>query len=190
MTVAIYCRVSTDHQDCDHQLRELRQHCTIRGWAAVEYIDRGISGSKESRPALNQLLADMRAGKFQGILVWAWDRLARSVKQLVNIFEECRKRDVAIISVSQNIDTSGMYGRLVFHILAAVAEIEREIICDRVRSGLKAAKARGVILGHKTAYDRVKILGLRSQGHSIRAISRQLNVPRSSVARAVENKGI
>lgn len=189
MTCAIYARCSSDKQSTDHQLRALRDYCAAKGWAAAEYVDEAVSSRKMVRPALDAMLADARAGKLSVIVFWAFDRLARSVRELVTIFDECKRNHVQLISISQQIDTSNIYGEMVFHVLAAVAQLERGIFAERVKSGLKAAKARGVRLGAKQVHDRTKIVTLRLSGESVRSIARILNVPRSSVGRIVEKSG-
>ena len=147
--VALYARVSIfNGQSPEVQLRESRDYCQRRGWEfAREYVDRGISGSKEHRPQLDQLLGDCRKRLVDAVVVYRYDRFARSLRQLVNALEEFRSLGVDFISLHEGVDTSTPNGRLVFGIFASIAEFERELIRDRVRSGLAAARARGKHLG-------------------------------------------
>src|ERR1700680_3887088 len=143
---AIYARVSTANngQDPTMQTRELREYCERREWQITEeYTDTGVSGSKESRPALNRLLADSRRRQFDTVLVYRYDRFARSLRQLVNALEEFRVLGIDFVSLHEGVDTATPNGRLVFGIFASIAEFERELIRDRVRSGLRAVRARG-----------------------------------------------
>jgi predicted site-specific integrase-resolvase len=128
---AIYVRCSTAEQETDMQETELREYCGRRGWEQILYRDKGQSGAKQDRPALNLLLNDLRKRKVDVILVWSLDRLARSLKQLLTISEECRSLGVDLVSLRQNIDTTLPAGRLTFQILGAVAEFERELLRDR-----------------------------------------------------------
>ncbi len=148
--VALYARVSTlNHgQDPEVQLRELREFCQRRRFEiAVEYVDKGISGSRERRPALDQLMAICRKRLVDAVVVYRYDRFARSLRQLVLALEEFRALGVDFISLHEGVDTSTPNGRLVFGIFASIAEFERELIRDRVRSGLAAARAKGKRIG-------------------------------------------
>jgi len=152
--VALYARISTlnHHQDPEMQLRELREYCARRGWQIVgEYVDRGISGSRERRPALDKLMAECRARRVDAVVVYRYDRFARSLRHLVNALEEFRALGVDFVSLHEGVDTSTPNGRLIFGIFGSIAEFERELIRDRVRSGLAAAKARGRRLGRPRA---------------------------------------
>jgi len=143
--VALYARVSTlnHNQDPELQLAELREYATRRGWAiAEEFVDRGVSGSKESRPALNRLMADAHRRRFDAVLVWKIDRFGRSLKHLVNALAELDARGVAFVSMRDNLDLTTPSGRLMFQIIGAMAEFERSLIQERVRAGLRNARAR------------------------------------------------
>ena len=143
MRVAIYGRVSTAEQNAAMQIEELRAYCGRRQWEIVEeFIGAGVSGSKESRPALNRLLADAKRRKFDTVLVYRYDRFARSLRQLVNALAEFDALGIHFVSLHEGVDTSTPNGRLVFGIFASIAEFERELIRGRVRSGLAAARAR------------------------------------------------
>src|SRR6185503_7646948 len=143
--VAVYARVSSNNgQNPEMQLQEVPQYCTRREMTIVrEYVDSGISGAKERRPALDQLLADCQRRAVDCVVVYRYDRFARSLRQLVNALEEFRSLGIDFISLHEGVDTSTPNGRLVFGIFASIAEFERELIRDRVRSGLAAAKAKG-----------------------------------------------
>jgi DNA invertase Pin-like site-specific DNA recombinase len=148
MKAAIYGRVSTTAQDTNLQMREVRQFVQRRGWQiAEEYIDKGISGSKEKRPALDKLMYEAKRRRFDAVVVYRYDRFARSLRHLVNALEEFRALGIEFVSIHEGVDTSTPNGRLVFGIFASIAEFERELIRARVRSGLAAAKARGIQLG-------------------------------------------
>jgi DNA invertase Pin-like site-specific DNA recombinase len=161
------------------QLREVREYCARRGWqVSGEYVDRGISGSKERRPELDRLLADCRKRRVDAVVVYRYDRFARSLRQLINALEEFRGLGIDFVSLHEGVDTSTPNGRLIFGIFATIAEFERELIRDRVRSGIANARAKGKKLGRPRAdIDIAKAQQLRSEGQSWRAIARELRVP-------------
>lgn len=139
----IYARVSTGEQNPDHQVSVLRQYADLNGYTIYKvYVD-VISGSKDSRPLLNQLMIDARNKCFSVVLVWKLDRLGRSLKHLITIAEEWRKRGVDFVCITQSIDTTTASGKFVFNILGAVAEFEREIISERTKLGMRFAKNVG-----------------------------------------------
>jgi DNA invertase Pin-like site-specific DNA recombinase len=176
---ALYVRVSTtDRQHPDMQMGELREYCRRRGWEiAGEYTDAGISGAKEKRPQLDRMLAECRARKVDAVVVWRYDRFARSLKQLVNALDDFRTLGIEFVSIHDGCDTTTAQGRLMFGIMASLAEFERELIRERVRAGLDAARARGKRLGRpRCDVDRKRIAELRAQGRSWRAIARELKV--------------
>jgi len=178
MRVAIYARVSTTNgQDPQMQINELREYCARRGWeVADEYVDAGVSGAQERRPQLDRLVADCRRRRVDAVLVYRYDRFARSLLHLVNALEEFRSLGIDFISLHEGVDTSTPNGRLVFGIFASVAEFERELIRERVRSGLAAARARGMQIGRpRQTVDAAKITQLRDKGASWRMIAAQLD---------------
>src|SRR5215475_2864513 len=185
MRVALYGRVSTAEQNTEMQLGELRAYCQRRQWEiAEEFIDAGISGAKESRPALNRLLADAKRRRFDAVLVYRYDRFARSLRQLVNALAEFDALRIHFVSLHEGVDTSTPNGRLVFGIFASIAEFERELIRGRVRSGLAAAKAKGARLGlPRVAVDAARTAILRAQGLSWRAVARELGVSERAARR-------
>ena len=178
-------------QDPNLQLRELREYCQRRGLEiAEEFVDKGISGSRERRPGLDRLMVACRKRLIDGVVVYRYDRFARSLRQLVNALEEFRALDIDFISIHEGVDTSTPNGRLVFGIFASIAEFERELIRDRVRSGLAAAKAKGKRLGRpRVDADLEQIASLRASGVSWRAISRRTGVSVRTILRAVEGCG-
>ena len=185
--IALYARVSTSggHQDPEMQLRELREYADRRGWEITEtYTDTGVSGSKESRPALNRLMADACQRRFDAILVWKLDRFGRSLRHLVNALAELEALGVAFISLRDNLDLSTPSGRLMFQIIGAMAEFERALIQERVRAGLRNARAKGKRLGRPRAeIDQAQIVALRASGASWRAIAKELRVGLGTVHR-------
>jgi DNA invertase Pin-like site-specific DNA recombinase len=189
--VALYARVSTIRhgQDPEVQLRELREFCNRRGFTiAHEYVDKGISGSREKRPALDKLVADCRKRQLEAVVVYRYDRFARSLRHLVNALEEFRSLGIEFISIHEGVDTSTPNGRLIFGIFASIAEFERELIRDRVRSGLAAAKARGKHIGRpRVAVDVLRIASLRRLGHSWAEITRDTGTTKGTAQRAIAN---
>ena len=180
MRAATYARVSTrtGSQNPDMQLRELRDYCQRRGWEiADEYVDAGVCGVKEQRPELDRLLAECRKRRVDAVVVYRYDRFARSLRQLVNALEEFRALGIEFVSLHEGVDTSTPNGRLVFGIFASIAEFERELIRERVRSGLAAARARGKRIGRpQKNVDTAKVVLLRESGASWRTIAARLGV--------------
>jgi DNA invertase Pin-like site-specific DNA recombinase len=178
MRIAIYARVSTKDQSCELQLRDLRTYCAARGFeAAREYVDEGQSGAKDSRPELNKLMDDARKRQFDAIVVWRFDRFARSTKHLLLALEEFRSLGIQFISYQENIDTSSPLGQALFTIVSAVAQLERDLIRERVSAGIRNARANGKKLGRpKSSLDRERILKLKAEGLSLRQIAARLGV--------------
>jgi DNA invertase Pin-like site-specific DNA recombinase len=146
---AIYARVSTDNQTTDNQVIELRDYAARQGWTTEEYIDQGVSGSRESRPALDRLMADARRRRFDVVLVWRLDRFGRSLRHIVTALDELHARGISFVSLGEGIDLSTPAGKLQLHILAALAEFERGRIKERIHAGLTRARAQGKRLGRK-----------------------------------------
>ena len=192
MRIAIYARVSTlnNGQSPQMQLRELREYCKRRGWQiAGEYVDKGISGAKDSRPELNRLMADAHKRKFDVVTVWKFDRFARSVSHLLRALDTFRVLGIEFVSLSESLDTATPAGRMVFTVLGAVAELERSLIGERVRAGLRNARAKGVQLGRpRVAVDVIAIRRLRASGASWRTVARQLGVSKATVLYRVIKK--
>lgn len=184
---AIYARVSTQNgQNPEMQLKELREYCARRGWEIVrEYVDKEISGAKEHRPSLDALLADCQKRSVDAVIVYRYDRFARSLRQLVNALEEFRALGIDFVSLHEGVDTSTPNGRLIFGIFASIAEFERELIRDRVRSRIALAKSQGKILGRpRVTVDGLRIGALRANGQSWAEICEQLKVSKGTAQRA------
>ena len=185
---AIYVRVSTVEQETDLQEHELQEYCERRGWNYVVYRDKGQSGAKNDRPALTAMMNDLRRRKNYVVVVWALDRLARSLKQLLTIAEECRAVGVDLVSLKQNVDTTLPAGRLTFQVLGAVAEFEREMLRERVKAGMAQARRSGKHVGrparrkfHADEIGRMRLL--RSQGMSIRKLAMDFDTTQRMAAR-------
>jgi DNA invertase Pin-like site-specific DNA recombinase len=187
--VALYGRVSTSNgqQDPEMQLCELREYARLRELTiAGEYVDR-MSGSKDSRPALNRLMADAGRRKFDAVLVWKLDRFGRSLRHLVNALAELEALGLSFISLRDNLDLSTPSGRLMFQIIGAMAEFERALIQERVRAGLRNARAKGRRLGRpRVAVDEAEVLAMRTAGASWRAIAKTLGVGLGTVHRIAQ----
>lgn len=191
MRSAIYARVSTTNgQSPQMQLRELREYCKRRGWKVIsEYVDSGISGAKERRPQLDKLMSDAHKRRFDAIAVWKFDRFARSVSHLLRALETFNALGIAFVSLSESIDTSTPAGKMVFTVLGAVAELERSLIGERVRAGLRNARAKGVRLGRpRCEVDTGEIRRLRSRGASWRAVALALGVSKATALYRVVRK--
>jgi len=189
--VALYARVSTKNngQDPETQLIALREYCGSRGLEIVgEYVDIGISGAKESRPELEKLMTDARRRRFDAVLVARFDRFARSVRHLVMALDEFNSLGIHFISLSEAIDTSTPMGKMVFTIIGAVAELERELIRERVLMGLDRARKQGKKLGRPagTKADLLNIHKLKAKGESVRAIADQLGISKSTISRVLQ----
>src|ERR1017187_2498172 len=188
--IAIYGRVSTIvGQNVEMKLSELREYAARRGWqVGGEYVDHA-SGAKESRPALNRLMTDARRRKFDVVLVWKIDRFGRSLKHLVNALAELDAVGVAFVSLRDNLDLGTPSGRLMFQIIAAMAEFERALIQERVRAGLRHARAKGKRLGRpRVVVDAAKLASLRASGASWRTISEELGVGIGTLYKAVQRR--
>lgn len=191
MKCAIYARVSTADQNCEMQLRELREYLAKRGWeSGGEYVDTGWSGKLASRPQLNALMADARKRKFDVVAVWKLDRWGRSVSHLIHSVQELGSLGIAWVAVTQGLDTSNSNptGVLLLHILAAVAQFEREMIRERVTAGMAVAKRSGTRSGKRigrprAVVDKAKIQAWAASGWSVRDIAGRLGVGRSTVHR-------
>jgi len=186
--VALYARVSTlINQDPEMQLAELREYAGRRGWQVVEeFTDQGVSGCKESRPALNRLMSDACRRRFDAILVWKIDRFGRSLKHLVNALAELAALGVAFVSLRDNLDLSTPSGRLTFQIIGAMAEFERALIQERVRAGLRSARAKGRRLGRpRVIVDVSRIASLRAQGRSWAQIVAETGASKGTAQRAL-----
>ena len=186
-TTAIYVRVSTatGKQTTDSQMLEVQNYCQMRGWTNTEVYSDKVSGGKASRPALDRMVKDMRSGKVERVVAYKLDRIGRSLTHLCLLVDEMSNIGVPLVCCSQGIDTSGNNpaSKLQLDVLKAVCEFERNLIKDRVNAGLNAARNRGVRLGRPATLDkhRDEVLALRAKGMKLREISRELNLPISSV---------
>jgi len=192
LLAAVYSRVSTigHGQDPAMQTRELREYCERRGWEIFQsYVDEGVSGKKDSRPQLNRLMADAHARRFDVVVVWRFDRFSRSVSHLCRTLETFRALRIDFVSMMEQIDTTTPAGTFVFHVLAAVAQSERETTVERVRAGLRNARAKGKRLGRPTKpVDVDRINSLRVSGHSWRSIASQMKLSVGTVYAAARSQ--
>ena len=179
----MYARVSTLEQEPANQLIALRAFAEARGWAIIEYVDAGQSGAKERRPALDELLADVRRRKVDVVACTKLDRLARSVHQLVAMGREFESLGVDLVVLDQQLDTSTPSGRLMFHVLGAIAEFERDLIRDRVIAGMARARSQGVKFGRpRRLVDVRKAAAGLAAGRSLRSVAGELGVPPSTLS--------
>lgn len=185
----LYMRVSTLDQHPETQLYDLRQMASQRGYEIVnEYTDR-LSGVKARRPGLDQMMADARRGRFDVVLVWASDRIARSVKHFLEVLDELNRLGIEYVSLRENIDTGGPLGRAIIVIVAAIAELERSLIIERVRAGMRRARLEGTHIGRQPlTLDHEAIQRDRRQGQSIRQIARGHRVSTATVQRALRKQ--
>jgi len=187
--IALYARVSTTDQSTDSQLLDLRRYVSDRSWQTYrEYCDNGISGTKESRPALNELMGDAKKRRCDVVLVWRFDRFARSTKHLILALEEFKNLGIDFVSYQENIDTSSPLGGAIFTILGAVAQLERDIIAERVKAGLRRAVEEGKQLGRpKVSVDVKRVRVMRSEGRSLRAIAKATGISRTTVSQILQS---
>jgi len=191
MRVALYARVSTKDQDCEMQLEDLRKMAEAREVKLVgEYVDRGISGSKDRRPELDRLMTDARRRKFDAVWCWKFDRFARSLRHLVTALDEFRALRIDFLSHQEAVDTSTPAGRMLFQVIGAMAEFERELIRERVIAGLKRARAKGKKLGRpRVAIDLPAAQELRADGLSYQAVASRLGISVGTVHAALHAPG-
>jgi len=182
--VAVYCRVSTTDQTCDNQLRDLREYCRARGWTEVrEFIDTGISGTKEKRPALDKMMAEVKARRIDVVVV-AFDRFGRSVRHLVDALELFHHLNVEFISLREQVDTGSALGQAIFTIIAAIAQLERSLIVERVKAGLRRARAEGQKLGRpRLGIDVRQLESVVNRKLPVRAAAKELGISPSSFLR-------
>ena len=189
MRAAIYARVSTSNngQDPSVQTREIREYCERRGWQiAGEYVDVGISGTREKRPELDRLLADAHRRRFDAVVVWKFDRFARSVSHLLRALETFQSLGIEFVSLTEGVDTSTPMGKMVFTVLGAVAELERSLIVERVKAGLRNARAKGKRLGRPPmGIDSKSISALRAAGTTWRDVAEKMEISVRTARRAV-----
>jgi len=187
---AIYVRVSSCDQNVETQLCDLRPLAAARSYQIVgEYTDT-ISGAKAKRPGLDRLMSDARRGRFDVILVWSFDRMARSVKHFLEVLDELNHLNIALVSFRENIDTGGPLGRAMIVIVAAIAELERSLIVERVRAGMRRAKLEGRQIGRaRLDINREQVVEDRRSGMSLTAVAKRHNISRASVCRLMKEAG-
>lgn len=187
---AVYARVSTLDQTTANQLLDLRQMAAQRGFEIVEeYIDHGISGARARRPALDKMMTDARHGRFDIVLVWAADRLARSVKHFVEVLSELDHLGIGFVSFREQIDTAGPLGRAIMIIVSAIAELERSLIIERVRAGLRRARLEGRHIGRRPLdIDRAAVLRDRDRGLSLTEVAKAHGISRAMVSKIVRQR--
>jgi DNA invertase Pin-like site-specific DNA recombinase len=198
MKIALYVRVSSEIQSVDMQISDLRRYCEQRGFEIYREYSDECSGTKDKRPALDELMSDARKRKFDAVLCWRFDRFARSTKHLITALEEFRHLRIDFISYQENIDTSSPLGKAVFTIISAIAELERNIIVERVKAGIRRAKEKGKTLGRpkRLNLDAKELIRLRQKGLSLRKIAHKIGACPATVykmlskqsPRTVENK--
>ncbi len=187
MKAALYARVSTFDQEPENQLAELRRYVDARGWTAQEFIDKGISGAKHRRPALDALIKDAKRRRFDVVVCWRLDRLGRNLRHLILLIDELHALGVAFISLHEGIDATTPAGRLQLHVLGAIAEFERARIAERVRAGLARAKRQGRKLGRPQRPVPESVLA-PVRGLSVREAARQLGVSPATAYRWMSQK--
>jgi DNA invertase Pin-like site-specific DNA recombinase len=185
--VVLYTRVSSLDQNPATQLCDLRPLAMARGYEIVaEYTDT-ISGAKAKRPGLDKLMSDARRGRFDVVLVWAFDRMARSVKHFLEVLEEFNRLNIGFISFRENVDTDSALGRAMIIIIAAISELERSLIVERVRAGMRRAKLEGRQIGRaRLDVDREQVVIDRRSGLSLTQVAKRHNISRASVCRLMK----
>lgn len=184
---AVYVRISTAEQNPELQNHELPEYCSRRGWRVTEVYEDRLSGGKDRRPGLDRLMADARRRRFDVVVVWKFDRFARSTSHLLRALEEFSALSIDFVSVTEAIDTSTPAGKMVFTVLGAVAELERSIIRERVVAGQNAARRRGVKFGRPVvAVNAAQVAALRSSGMSWRAIAAETGIAKDTLRRSVQ----
>lgn len=184
---ALYARVSTTEQSPGMQLDALRRLAAARGWEAEEYVDIGWSGAKQRRPALDKLMTDAHARRIDVILVWKFDRFARSVRHLLQALDTFRAQGIGFYSLTEQIDTSTPLGQALFTIVGAVAELERDLIRERVRAGIARRRASGKRIGRAPVQiDLTEVQRLRADGVALARIAAQLGIGKTTLLRALQ----
>ena len=187
---AIYARVSTTDQHAENQTEDLRNYATARGWQVVgEFVDEGVSGSVRNRPGLDAMLKLVKRRQVDIVLVWKYDRFARSMSHLLYALEEFNSLGVNFVSFTEGIDTTTSMGKFVFGVFSSLAEFERSLISERVRNGMEKARKRGRRLGRpRLKVDMARMGSLQSQGLSVRQIAVQEGISKSAVSQRLSKK--
>lgn len=179
--VAIYMRVSTIEQNTDMQSDDCLAFVKSKGWMNPIVLEDRISGTKSSRPKLNELMGLVRSKQIDVIVIWKLDRFFRSLRHLLNTVDELENLDVSLVAVKDQIDLTTPAGRLMLNMLGSFAQFERDLTAERTRLALAAAKARGVQLGRRRTFDTEAVRRLRESGMSLRGISKQMGISYGSV---------
>lgn len=186
MRVAIYARVSTDGQTVENQLTDLKRHCDLKGWSnQTLFIDEGISGAKTSRPQFDKMMDACRAGQFDVVMVWRFDRASRSTKHLLTLLDDLKSLGIDFVSHRESIDTSTAAGKLMFTMVSAFAQFERDIISDRTKAGMERLKREGKKVGRDRRVDHGQVLELHSQGLKTFEIAKRLGLSESHCRKIV-----
>lgn len=183
MRVAIYARVSTDDQNTQTQINECVAYCKARNWEHVIFADQGISGTKTSRPEFDKMLDQAKAGEFTAVMVWRFDRASRSTMHLLTLLDDLRAHNVDFISIREQVDTSTAAGKLMFTMISAFAQFERDSISDRTKAAMKRLKSEGKQVGRAQEIDRAQVFELKQKGLKAPAIAQKLNISASHVRR-------
>ncbi len=186
----LYLRVSTIDQHPENQFHDLHQLAAQRGFEVIrEYVDHGFCGARMKRPELDQLLSDARRGQFEVVLVWACDRMARSTRHFLELLDEFARLNIEFVSVHENLDTGGALGRAIIIIIAVLAELERNLIRERVKAGMRRAQLEGRRIGRRPAQvDRESVLQDRTRGHSLTVIARDHRISRALVSKILKQE--
>ena len=176
--VAVYARVSTHDQTCENQLLELRRYVEARGWIATEYVDQGVSGAKDRRPALDLLTMAVRRHQVDAVVCWRLDRLGRNLRHLVLWLDDLNARGIAFVTLGEGIDTSTAAGRLVAGVLGSIAEFERARVIERVHAGLARARAQGTRLGRRRSAAARSLDTCNGLSHAVAATSLGVSIAR------------
>lgn len=185
--VAIYVRVSTSGQTVENQERELLAHCQRQGWQVFEiYRDEGFSGAVADRPALKEMMADARLGRFNLLVVWKIDRLARSISHLLEVLTELKELGIGFVSLTEAINTETAQGRMIANFLGSIAEFERELVVERIKCGMSRASAAGVRIGRPRAgFDVNEAIRLKQNGQSWSQVAKAVGASSATVRRIV-----
>jgi DNA invertase Pin-like site-specific DNA recombinase len=192
LRVGVYARVSSSDQNSKLQIDEIREAAHQRNWKIIgEFIDDGVSGSLKARPALDRMMAEARAGRIQAVVTWRLDRLGRSLSNLLELLDELASLHVGFVSIKDTgIDTTSPQGRLMIALIGAFAEFERQVIRERVVSGIRLAQKSGVHCGRpRKSFDITPVLALFNEGHGLKSASRLMGLSRSTLRRHLRADG-
>lgn len=179
MKIAIYARVSTDEQNSQTQINECVAYCQARNWEFTIFADDGVSGTKTSRPAFDKMLDSVKAGDFQAVMVWRFDRASRSTMHLLSLLDDLRKMNIDFISIREQVDTSTAAGKLMFTMISAFAQFERDSISDRTKAAMKRLKSEGKHCGRSQSIDRAQVIELSKKGLKAPAIAQAMGISQS-----------